>query len=102
MAYYPLPTPTYDKLSEIDQGAIVDNKRLGRALRWRNPPGFNGITNRSQSVPSGDGPFTQAQSPDDEEEIPAFFGPGTICSMQFVKLQTRAEEILVNATKMMF
>ncbi len=27
-----LPYSTYDKLSEIDQGAIVDNKRLGRAL----------------------------------------------------------------------
>lgn len=26
-----LPYSTYDKLSEIDQGAIVDNKRLGRA-----------------------------------------------------------------------
>ncbi len=25
-----LPYSTYDRLSEIDQGAIVDNKRLGR------------------------------------------------------------------------
>lgn len=29
-----LPCSTYDRLSEIDQGAIVDNKRLGRALEF--------------------------------------------------------------------
>ncbi len=29
-----LPYSTYDRLSEIDQGAIVDNKRLGRTLEF--------------------------------------------------------------------
>ena len=28
-----IPYHTYDKLGEIDQGAIVENKRLGHALR---------------------------------------------------------------------
>ncbi|HEM7172811.1 TPA: hypothetical protein U2I64_001502 [Providencia stuartii] len=27
-----LPYPIYERLSEVDQGAIVDNKRLGRTL----------------------------------------------------------------------
>jgi hypothetical protein len=27
-----LPFITYDRLGELDQGAIIDNKRLGRAL----------------------------------------------------------------------
>ncbi|MFK9872981.1 hypothetical protein ACJEQE_31685, partial [Klebsiella pneumoniae] len=29
-----LPYSTYDRLSEIDQGAVVDNKRLGRTLEF--------------------------------------------------------------------
>lgn len=29
-----LPYSTYDRLSEIDRGAIVDNKRLGRTLEF--------------------------------------------------------------------
>lgn len=29
-----LPYSTFDRLSEIDQGAIVDNKRLGRTLEF--------------------------------------------------------------------
>ncbi len=29
-----LPYSTYDRLQEIDQGAIVDNKRLGRTLEF--------------------------------------------------------------------
>jgi hypothetical protein len=32
----PLPYSTYDKLGAIDQGAIVENKRLGHALRISN------------------------------------------------------------------
>lgn len=30
---FPLPYSTYDRLSEINQGAIVENKRLGHALQ---------------------------------------------------------------------
>lgn len=30
---FALPYVTYDRLSEIDQGAIVENKRLGHVLR---------------------------------------------------------------------
>lgn len=31
-----LPFTTYDRLGDIDQGAIVDNKRLGRMLQIKN------------------------------------------------------------------
>jgi hypothetical protein len=31
-----LPYATYDRYPELDQGAIVENKRLGHVLQWRN------------------------------------------------------------------
>lgn len=59
-----LPCVPYDRLSEIDQGAIVDNKRLGHVLqvaqtvqvqrdsrRPPSPPGRPGDTKRLTSVP---------------------------------------------------
>lgn len=61
MAYHFLST--YDKLSEIDQGAIVDNKRLGRAPKWRSWSKAERDNNRSQSVPSGDGPSRRRKAP---------------------------------------
>ncbi len=51
-----LPYSTYDRLSEVDQGEIVDNKRLGRALEFINLVQSKRDNTRSQSVPSGDGP----------------------------------------------
>lgn len=51
-----LPCSTYDRLSEIDQGAIVDNKRLGRTLEFIQLVQSNRDDTRSQSVPAGDGP----------------------------------------------
>lgn len=51
-----LPCSTYDRLSEIDQGAIVDNKRLGRTLKFIRLVQSNRDDTRSQSVPAGDGP----------------------------------------------
>jgi len=51
-----LPYSTYDHLSKIDQGAIVDNKRLGQTLEFIQLVQNNRDNNRSQSVPSGNGP----------------------------------------------
>lgn len=51
-----LPYSTYDNLSEIDQGAIVDNQRQGRALKMAQLVQAERENNRSQSVPAGDGP----------------------------------------------
>ncbi|AOZ09438.1 ISNCY family transposase [Cupriavidus malaysiensis] len=50
-----LPYTTYDKLSEVDQGAIVDNKRLGHVLQLAQYVQEKRDNTRSQSVPSTDG-----------------------------------------------
>lgn len=51
-----LPYSTFDRLSEIDQGQIVDNKRLGRTLEFIQIIQEKRDNTRSQSVPAGDGP----------------------------------------------
>ncbi len=51
-----LPYSTYDRLSEIDQGAIVDNKRLSRTLEFISLVQSKRDNTRSQSIPAGDGP----------------------------------------------
>jgi len=50
-----LPCTTYDKLSEVNQGAIVDNKRLGHVLQLAQYVQEKRDNTRSQSVPSTDG-----------------------------------------------
>ncbi|VCX04810.1 Putative transposase (identified by ISEscan HMM) [Escherichia coli] len=67
-----LPYSTYDRLSEIDQGAIVDNKRLGRTLEFISLVQSKRDNTRSQSIPAGDGPSDDGQSR--KEEIPALTG----------------------------
>lgn len=57
-----LPYSTYDRLSEIDQGAIVDNKRLGRTLEFISLVQSKRDNTRSQSIPAGDGPSDDGQS----------------------------------------
>lgn len=51
----PLPFTIFDRLSEIDQGAIVDNKRLGHVLGLAKLVQEKRDDRRSQSVPRGDG-----------------------------------------------
>lgn len=51
-----LPYAIYDRLPEIDQGSIVDNKRLGHALQLAKLVQEKRDNRRSQSVPSTDGP----------------------------------------------
>jgi hypothetical protein len=50
-----LPFTIFDRLSEIDQGAIVDNKRLGHVLGLAKLVQEKRDDRRSQSVPRGDG-----------------------------------------------
>lgn len=57
-----LPYSTYDRLSEIDQGEIIDNKRLGRALEFIQIIQEKRDNTRSQSVPSGNGPSRRAKN----------------------------------------
>lgn len=47
-----LPYTTYDRLSEIDQGAIVENKRLGHVLQIAAQVQQQRDNRRSQSAPS--------------------------------------------------
>jgi len=58
-----LPCSTFDRLSEIDQGALVDNKRLGKALELISLVQDKRDNTRSQSVPSGDGPSRRRPKP---------------------------------------
>ena len=50
-----LPFTRYDRLPEIDQGAIVENKRLGHVLEVAQAVQAKRDNRRSQSVPRGDG-----------------------------------------------
>lgn len=47
-----LPYTIYDRLSEVDQGAIVDNKRLGHVLQLAQYVQEKRDNRRSQSLPS--------------------------------------------------
>jgi hypothetical protein len=66
-----LPYSTYDRLSEIDQGAIVDNKRLGRTQSlsvWCRASGITRAVNSRWRWPF---PTTAKAG---REEIPALTG----------------------------
>lgn len=52
-----LPYSAYDRLSEVDQGGIVNNKRLGHALVVAKLMQNKRENTRSQALPAGHGPF---------------------------------------------
>ncbi|WP_342613806.1 helix-turn-helix domain-containing protein [Pseudomonas aeruginosa] len=56
-----LPFTTYDKLCEIDQGAIVENKRLGHVLQVAQLVQAQRDSRRSQSVPRNPRQSTQGK-----------------------------------------
>jgi hypothetical protein len=62
-----LPYSTYDRLQEIDQGAIVDNKRLGRTLEFIKLVQDKRDNNRSQALPAGDGPSRRRRKPTEKK-----------------------------------
>jgi len=51
-----LPYSAYDRLSEVDQGEIIDNKRLGHALAVAKLMQDKRDNTRSQGLPAGNGP----------------------------------------------
>ena len=60
-----LPFTRYDRPSEIDQGAIVENKRLGHVLEIAQAVQAKRDNRRSQSLPGNDGepPRKRGQAP---------------------------------------
>ena len=59
-----LPYSAYDRLSEVDQGAIVDNKRLGHALAVAKLMQDKRDNTRSQGLPAGNGPSRRSAKKD--------------------------------------
>lgn len=61
------PSLTKDRLQKIDQGAIVDNKRLGRTLEFIKLVQDKRDNNRSQALPAGDGPSRRRRKPTEKK-----------------------------------
>lgn len=58
-----LPYSTYDRLSEVDPVAIVDNKRLGQVLEVARQLQRKRDNNSSQSIPSSGEPSRRRHAP---------------------------------------
>lgn len=86
-----LPYSTYDRLSEIDQGAIVDNKRLGRTLEFIKLVQEKRDNNRSQTVPAGDGPSRRCRKPTEKKSQRSLNDDDMLDVLK--TLQSRSEEI---------
>ncbi|MBO4154581.1 ISNCY family transposase [Enterobacter kobei] len=86
-----LPYSTYDRLQEIDQGAIVDNKRLGRTLEFIKLVQDKRDNNRSQALPAGDGPSRRRRKPTEKKSQRSLDGDDMLDALK--TLQSRSEEI---------
>lgn len=86
-----LPYSTYDRLQEIDQGAIVDNKRLGRTLEFIKLVQDKRDNNRSQALPAGDGPSRRRRKPTEKKSQRSLNGDDMLDALK--TLQSRSEEI---------
>lgn len=86
-----LPYSTYDRLSEIDQGAIVDNKRLGRTLEFIKLIQDKRDNNRSQAIPAGDGPSRRRRKPTEKKNQRSLNGDDMLEALK--TLQSRSEKI---------
>ena len=87
-----LPYSIYDRLSEVDQGAIVDNKRLGRALELVKLVQDKRDNTRSQSIPAGNGLSRRHKKPTEKKPQRALNDDDMLEAL--TKLQTRSEERL--------
>lgn len=92
-----LPYSTYDRLSEIDQGAIVDNKRLGRTLEYIKLVQDKRDNNRSQAIPAGDGPSRRRRKPTDKKSQRSLNGDDMLEALKV--LQSRSDEIFGSNTQ---
>ncbi|EBZ0491422.1 ISNCY family transposase [Salmonella enterica subsp. enterica serovar Infantis] len=86
-----LPYSTYDRLQEIDQGAIVDNKRLGRTLEFIKLVQDKRDNNRSQAIPAGDGPPRRRRKPTEKKSQRSLNDDDMLEALK--TLQSRSEEI---------
>ncbi len=86
-----LPYSTYDRLSEIDQGAIVDNKRLGRTLKFIKLVQDKRDNNRSQAIPAGDGPSRRRRKSTEKKSQRTLNGDDMLDALK--ALQSRSEQI---------
>ncbi|WP_406818523.1 ISNCY family transposase [Klebsiella quasipneumoniae] len=86
-----LPYSTYDRLQEIDQGAIVDNKRLGRTLEFIKLVQDKRDNNRSQALPAGDGPSRRRRKPTEKKSQRSLNGDDMLEALK--TLQSRSEKI---------
>lgn len=91
-----LPYST-DRLSEIDQGAIVDNKRLGRTLEYIKLVQDKRDNNRSQAIPAGDGPSRRRRKPTDKKSQRSLNGDDMLEALKV--LQIRSDEIFGSNTQ---
>ena len=86
-----LPYSTYDRLQEIDQGAIVDNKRLGRTLEFIKLVQDKRDNNRSQALPAGDGPSRRRRKPTEKKSQRSLDEDDMLNALK--TLQSRSDEI---------
>lgn len=86
-----LPFITYDRLGELDQGAIVDNKRLGRALEMIKLVQDKRDNNRSQALPSLDGQTSRRKKQPGKKSQRSLNQDDMLEALQ--QIQTRSQEI---------
>lgn len=86
-----LPYSTYDRLSEIDQGAIVDNKRLGRTLEFIKLVQDKRDNNRSQAIPAGDDSSRRRRKPTEKKSQRSLNGDDMLDALK--TLQSRSGDI---------
>ena len=86
-----LPYSTYDRLSEIDQGAVVDNKRLGRTLEFIGLVQSKRDNTRSQSIPAGDGPSRRRPRQEGKKSQRSLDNDDMLEALK--QLQSRSEDI---------
>lgn len=85
------PFITYDRLGELDQGAIVDNKRLGRALEMIKLVQDKRDNTRSQALPSLDGQTSSRKKQPGKKSQRSLNQDDMLEALQ--QLRTRSEEI---------
>ena len=88
-----LPYSTYDRLSEIDQRAIVDNKRLGRTLEFIKLFQDKRDNNRSQEIQAGDNPSRRRRKPTEKKSQRTLNGDDMLDALK--ALQSRSEQIFL-------
>lgn len=86
-----LPYSTYDRLQEIDLGAIVDNKRLGRTLEFIKLVQGKRDNKQSQALPSEDGPSQRRRKPSEKKSQRSLNGDDMLDALK--TLQSRSDEI---------